>query len=198
MYKVREINTLPPNQLQRVSIIRCSNFNSLQSLENIRSIHLEDLKNITSLTGLGPKNQIVKLVGMEHLNDMTALKDSYCVEINDCPFLLDVSSLQVKVLVIQDTYHQWLGKDSANTLLRQIEKMHHLRELKLSFPLTYDDVRSLIFSLSNVIKFCLTVSDSNEEEKRWNENQDLRENYFVTKTKLPLNSLFHIVLVRKI
>ncbi len=64
---------LPPNRLQKVSIIDCHNFNSLD--------------NITTLRGLGPKNQIITLVRMNKLEDISSLKESLFVKIYDCPLL---------------------------------------------------------------------------------------------------------------
>ncbi len=73
-------------------------------MEHIRSIHLEDLNNITTLTGLGPKNQIITVRLMKNLEDISSLKESQIIKIDDCPLLHISNSLScltsVKELVL--------------------------------------------------------------------------------------------------
>lgn len=62
-------------------------------MDHIRSIHLEGLNHIKTLTALGPKNQIVKLRNMKQLEDISALKEAQSVAISNCPLLWNSEGL---------------------------------------------------------------------------------------------------------
>lgn len=196
LYKVSLVHALPLNRLQRVSIIRCPHFKSLENMEGIRSVHLEGLNHITSLVGLGSGNQFVKLVAMKNLNDITSLIDPTVVELLDCPFILNLSILRVKILVISNRNHQRNCNDSVINLLQEIEKMQDLKAIKLSFPLTYDMIKSLVFSLPYIIKLVLLIRDSDEDERKLEEDKYIHERFAVTKIKQ--DSTLDIMLTRKL
>ncbi len=111
------IKSLPPNRLQKVSITRCPDFNSLQN-SLTGSIHLQELNNITTLIGLGPKNQIIILRIMKRLEDISWIKDSVQVEITYCDQLYRKSNSLVSV------------KELRILQLMNLEFVHSLKELQ--------------------------------------------------------------------
>ncbi len=136
---INRFETLPPNKLQRVTIIRCCNFNSLDNMDQIRSIHLEDLNKITTLTGLGPKNKIIILKYMKRLEDISSLKESQTVKIHDCPQLFTSNRLSclrtVKELHLSQGYN--CGISNFLLSLNQLRDFFNLNELKLSLTHQY-------------------------------------------------------------
>lgn len=187
LYKVANINVIPPNRLHRVSISHCPNFNSVENMENIPSIHLEGLDNITSLTGPGPEGRVgMKLIEKEERQDITSLKESFDIKMHYSPLLLthrSPSVLHVKVLIIPERCYHGNCDQSFISLVLMIEKVQDLKGLTLSFPLAYDRISYLVFSLKDIIKFVLSLKFTEEDEKQLDEDKYIQEKFFVRKIK---------------
>ncbi len=186
---------LPPNRLQKVSIINCCNFSSFDNMNHIRSIHLEELDKITTLTGLGPKNQSITLNYMNKLEDIRSLKESQNVKIFYCPLLNTCDSLNCLASV------KTLDIDQGPTLtsldsLKELHQLVNLKDLKFTFSNIlkpklekeyYESIRSLISSVFiNIDKIVLW---SNHIDVI---NDEIREQFMITWTPL-----FEVILIRK-
>ncbi len=120
--------SLPPNRLQKVSIINCNNLNSLDNMEHIQSIHLEGLNQIKTLTGLGSKNQIITLNNMKQLEDISALKETQSVSIYDCPLLFHLNKLNCLISVKELHLSQGFNC-SISSFLLLLGDLHSLEKL---------------------------------------------------------------------
>ncbi len=191
-----EISALPPNKLQKVSIISCCNFNSLENMNHIHSIHLEDLNKITTLTGLGPKNQIITLKNMSKFEDISNIKDAVKVEINHCSLLYQrISSLvsvrELKIIPCMSLEHI--------SSLKHLQKLNKLRVLDLTqCSFTEDDepvieeLRYLMLhALKNVEKFVFSVFYNNII------NGEIRNEFIITTRNLYNFDKNVILFVRK-
>ncbi len=189
---IRNFKALPPNRLQKAEIINCDDFESLENMDNIRSINLTSLK-ITSLSGLGAKNQIVSLNELHGLTDIDALKDSTIVKVNNCPLIQE--KICSSLLHVRELSICYSSKDISISLrrLRQLQEMKDLKELRFQvrYPTQacYEEIKSLIFILHRVEKFVLSgdLYDMVGEE--------FNEEFFVTRKKLFIRE---VVFLRKI
>ncbi len=158
---VQNIKALPPNRLQSVDISYCEDFESFKNMENIRSVRLTGLMKITSLDGLGPKNQIISLIGMENLQDISSLESSTIVSIQDCYLLEDhISSSLLHVKELKLRYLNCFLPSYIDSM-RKLQELKDLRvlEIEIDFPFEVDwddDIRSLVFLLHRVEKFVLS------------------------------------------
>ncbi len=158
-----KLTVLPSNRLQKVCIISCWNFTRLDNMDHIRSIHLEDLNNITTLTGLGPKNQIIKLERMKLLEDISSLKESQTMKIKDCPLLHTSNRISyltsVKELELCKGYY--LSTSQFVRSLTQLESLINLKVLKLSIydKRTYESLQfHILQTFKNLEKIVLRGS----------------------------------------
>lgn len=203
---VDNIKSLPPNRLQKVSIMRCPDFDSFENMENIQSIHLDGL-DFTSLVGLGPKNQIITLASMRKLVDISSIKESTIIEIINCSLFLDnlITSLtQVKEL--RFTYYQYQSSFFAS--LKQLEALKELRVFALTLYLgsgiseekkiqCSNEIRSLILRLRNVNKFLLCIDIANMVGEEFNEEFLVYKEEFSVNSMIGLN-VQTVTLLRKI
>lgn len=189
---IRNFKALPPNRLQKAEIINCDDFESLENMDSIRSINLTSLK-ITSLSGLGAKNQIVSLSSLTALKDISALKDSTIVHISHCALIQE--KICSSLLHVRELSICYSSKDISISLpwLRQLQEMKDLKELcfQVRYPAQacYEEIKSLIFLLHRVEKFVLSGDLYDMIGAEFNEE------FFVTRKRLFIRE---VVLLRKI
>lgn len=207
------LKVLPPNRLQKVSIVKCPNFKSLSNMSHIRSIHLEDLDSITTLTGLGSKNQIVELIEMRNVEDIIALKESTLVKILFCSRVdsylrisLSSSLPQVRELHVHESLIEHYSKDSVNALLKKLQSLAHLKVFQLTFYanttlfMACYKAKPFILGLYQVAKFIL--SDDYWAQGRWSQERNIFQEEEILRQAFIITRMEHhygvdIVLLRK-
>lgn len=150
------LTALPPNRLKKVSIIKCDNFLSLENMDHIQSIHLDHLNHIKTLTGLGPKNQIITLKSMNGLKDIRALHEAKSVIISDCHLLFHSNRLSCLTSVQELHLSQRLITPASNFLLslNDLHSLINLNVLKIwfHFGLLHADNERLRFHILQTFK----------------------------------------------
>lgn len=128
----------------------------------------------------------MKLIEKEERQDITSLKESFDIKMHYSPLLLthrSPSVLHVKVLIIPERCYHGNCDQSFISLVLMIEKVQDLKGLTLSFPLAYDRISYLVFSLKDIIKFVLSLKFTEEDEKQLDEDEYIQEKFFVRKIK---------------
>lgn len=164
-------------------------------MDNILFISLSRLK-ITSLAGLGPKNQIISISNLSKLKNISSLKESTIINIINCPLIsksLHSSLMSVKELNLRKYKSIEL---SEITLLKKLQNLKRLKVLKLHLPSSsrkgkyfYNAIKSVIFHLHHVEKFVLSGNLFIDYV-----GDDFNEEFWVARTK---SNLFdEVILLR--
>ncbi len=197
LHYISHFKALPPNRLQMVSIIGCCDFNSLDNMNHIRSIHLQDLDNITTLTGLGPKNQNITLTKMKNLEDISSLQQSNAVYIYYCP-LIKVFPTIVNSLTSVKKLKIFEGDDSLMLSflfsLKQLDVLGSLKVLDIFLktnadPLTEEEsdllTSLLLENFKNIDKVVLHGSNDNKLMK-----EEIRKEFIVIISEELMKTIF--------
>lgn len=84
--------TLPENCLKELNISRCGQFLSCANMGTIRIVRLNDIP-LSSLEGLGERNQIIEITDCPELVDFSCLRKCKKVLIRGCPGFSDATQV---------------------------------------------------------------------------------------------------------
>ncbi len=113
---------------------------------------------LTSLDGLGPKSQIIRLNKMDELEDISAIKEATTVNIKSCSLTVDsiISSfVHLKELSIDFKVGETIPFLRS---LKRLEQLKHLKGLKLNIPFStikdHGEIKELILIVE---KYCIDL-----------------------------------------